>query len=318
MQILSLLKMDNITKSQQVKLLAKAEGFDFCGIAKAEKLDKEARLLEQWLHKGYQGKMSYLENWFDKRIDPTLLVEGSKSVICLLYNYTPKNTLDISSFKLSKYAYNEDYHVVIKNKLNHLFQQIILKFGAVEGRVFVDSAPVMERAWAQRTGLGWLGKHTLLINKDKGSFYFIATIICDLELAPDTPYSKDYCGTCTKCIDACPTDAIVQGNIVDASKCISYLTIELKDELLPNEFKGKFDDWIFGCDICQDVCPWNKFATPHQEPKFEPTDALKNMTKSDWKDLNEDMFNVMFNHTPLKRTKFKGIRRNIDFLCNKN
>lgn len=288
-------------------------GFSFCGIAKAEFLREEAPRLEAWLRKGYQGKMGYLENYFDKRLDPTLLVPGAKSVISLLYNYTPEKDLaEETGYKIAKYAYGEDYHFVVKDKLQGFVEEIRASIGAVEGRAFVDSAPVMERVWAKKSGLGWIGKNSLLLNREAGSFFFLAELIIDLELDYDGPV-RDYCGSCTACIDACPTDAITDPYVVDASKCISYFTIELREEI-PREVKGKFENWIFGCDICQDVCPWNKFSRPHQEPRFAPADELKSMTPTEWREMTEEVFRKVFKRSAVKRTKFEGLKRNIRFL----
>jgi len=289
-------------------------GFEFVGISKAEQMQDEARRLEEWLNKGYHGEMSYMENHFDKRVDPTKLVPGAKTVISLMYNYYPeKEQEDTEAPKLAKYAYGKDYHFVIKHKLKDLVHFIEDKIGAIDGRVFVDSAPVMERDWAKRSGIGWVGKNTLLINPKRGSYFFIAEIISDLDLEPDGPI-KDYCGTCTKCIDACPTDAIPkEGYVVDGSKCISYFTIELKEEI-PKELKGNFENWMFGCDICQDVCPWNRFSKPHSEPAFKPHDDLLIMTKKEWEEITEDVFKKIFKGSAVKRTKFKGLKRNISFL----
>lgn len=296
-----------------IKSLAHDLGFSYCGISKAEFLKDEAPLLEAWLKRGYQGRMSYLENYFDKRLDPTLLVPGAKSVISLMYNYYPEKDLaDNHNLKIAKYAYGKDYHFVIKDKLNIFFARIQEQIGSVEGRVFVDSAPVMERAWAKQSGLGWIGKNSLLLNKNSGSFYFLAEIILDLELEYDGPV-KDYCGTCTACMDACPTDAIVEPYVVDGSKCISYFTIELKEEI-PASVKGKFENWIFGCDICQDVCPWNRFSKPHAESTFNPNDELKTFSQSDWKELTKEVFQKVFKDSPVKRTKFEGLKRNIRFV----
>lgn len=299
--------------SQYIKLTIKEAGFDFAGIAKAEKLDDEARLLDKWLSLQYHGTMEYMQNWFDKRIDPRLLVPGAKSVICMLYNYAPVSSLPDDSYHIASYAYGMDYHKVIKKKLATVMEALQAKIGQFEARIFVDSAPVMERTWAVRSGLGWQGKNTLLINKQQGSYFFIATIICDIALDYDTPFSANHCGTCTRCIDACPTQAIVGNNILDASKCISYLTIERKEDI-PDSYKGMMKDWIFGCDICQQVCPWNSFAKAHQEPAFYPSEALKTMKKSEWQELTEDVFNIIFKNSPLKRSKWKGLRRNIDFI----
>jgi len=296
-----------------IKSKALELGFSFCGISKAEFLDKEAPKLEEWLKRGYQGKMSYLENHFDKRLDPSLLVPGAKSVISLIYNYYPaKDLVGKGSLKIAKYAYGEDYHYVVKDKLTLLLEQIRREVGDVGGRAFVDSAPVMERAWAQRAGAGWVGKNSLLLNRDKGSFFFLAELILDLELEYDAA-TKDYCGTCTACMDACPTDAITEPYVVDASKCISYFTIELKEEI-PAEVRGKFDDWIFGCDICQDVCPWNSFSTPHREERFEPDRSLTHMARQDWIEITEDVFQKLFTKSAVKRTKFSGLKRNISFV----
>ncbi|MCS6968943.1 MAG: tRNA epoxyqueuosine(34) reductase QueG [Cytophagales bacterium] len=299
--------------TQIVKQKAAELGFDFCGISQAEFLEEEAPRLERWLHQGMHGKMSYMENHFDKRLDPRLLVPGAKSVISLLYNYYPSKTILYrdEDLKISKYAYGQDYHFVIKEKLKLLLHQLQEEIGAIEARVFVDSAPVMEKAWAVRSGLGWLGKHTNVINRQMGSFFFLAEIISDLDLEPDGPI-KDYCGTCTRCIEACPTEAIVEPYVVDASRCISYLTIELKENI-PEEFAGKMENWIFGCDICQDVCPWNRFAKPHKEPAFAPDPQLENMKKSDWIELTEEVFGQLFKKSAVKRAKFAGLKRNIAF-----
>ena len=302
---------DNVKShiTQFIKTADANAGFSFCGIAKAEQLPDEARKLERWLNQGKHGKMGYMENYFDKRIDPTQLMPGAKSVISLLYNYFPEQTLS-SSLKIAKYAYGEDYHDVIKEKLRLLVTALQQEVGDFEARIFVDSAPVLEKAWAQKSGLGWQGKNTNLINPKLGSFYFLAEIICDLPLHYDHPI-KDYCGTCTACVDACPTDALVEPYQIDASKCISYLTIELKDALIPEQFHGKMENWIFGCDICQDVCPWNRFAKQHQEPKFLPTNDLKNVAANDWKEVTAEIFNQVFKHSAIKRTKWSGWERNI-------
>ena len=283
-----------------------------CGISKAEFLEEEAPRLEKWLNENKHGQMSYMENHFDKRLDPTLLVDGAKSVISLLFNYYPSEQQNPDSYKISKYAYGEDYHFVIKNKLKELLQFMQQEIGEVNGRVFVDSAPILDKAWAAKSGLGWVGKNSNLITQKVGSFYFIAELIVDLELEYDTP-TTDHCGTCTACIDACPTEAIVAPYVVDGSKCISYFTIELKENL-PEEMKGKFNDWMFGCDVCQDVCPWNKFATPHQEPLFQPKPELLNFTKRDWEELTQETFAKVFKNSAVKRTKFEGLQRNISFL----
>lgn len=302
--------------TNQIKRIASELGFSFCGISKATFLEEEAPKLEDWLNRGYQGKMGYLENHFDKRLDPTKLVDGAKSVISLVYNYFPEKDLaSDKGYKVAKYAYGKDYHFVIKDKLKTFFQSMQETIHLdIEGRVFVDSAPVHERAWAAKSGLGWIGKNSLLLNKQMGSFFFLAEIICDLELIADSPV-KDHCGTCTRCIDACPTDAIPQPYVIDASRCISYLTIELKDEL-PSGFKGEMEGWIFGCDICQDVCPWNKFSIPHKEHAFQPHSDLSDMKKADWEELTEETFRVIFKNSAVKRTKYKGLKRNIDFMSN--
>ena len=296
-----------------IKSVASQLGFSFCGISKAEFLEEDAPKLEEWLKRGYQGKMSYLENHFDKRLDPTLLVPGAKSVVSLVYNYFPKKDItNEADLKIAKYAYGEDYHIVIKDKLKTFLEIIQSQIGEVHGRAFVDSAPVHERAWAKKSGLGWIGKNSLLLNREMGSFFFLAELILDLELEYDGPI-KDYCGTCTACMDACPTDAIPQPYVVDGSKCISYFTIELKEEI-PKEVKGKFENWIFGCDICQDVCPWNRFSKPHSEPRFSPTPELEKMSKADWKEITEDVFEKLFKNSAVKRTKLGGLKRNIEFV----
>lgn len=304
-----------MSKAQHTRLIkeeAQRLGFSFCGISKAEFLEDEAPKLEKWLQQGMHGKMGYMENHFDKRLDPTKLVEGSKSVISFLYNYhTDKQQTDPNAPKISTYAYGTDYHFVVKDKLKQLLHFINDTIGEVHGRAFVDSAPIMERAWAKKSGLGWTGKHSLLINKQQGSYFFLGELIIDLELEPDAPV-KDYCGTCTACIDACPTDAITP-YWVDGSKCISYLTIELKDEI-PNEFKGKMENWAFGCDICQQVCPWNRFSQPHNEPQFDPKDELLEMNSRQWHEITEDVFKPLFKNSPVKRTGYKGLKRNLDFL----
>ena len=299
--------------SQFIKKEAKRLGFLDCGIAKAEFLEEEAPRLEEWLKNGFQGKMQYLENHFDKRLDPRLLVDDAKSVISLSFNYYPKEKQNSDSYKISKYAYGEDYHHVIKTKLRELLQSINDEIGEVSGRCFVDSAPVLERAWAEKAGLGFNGKHSLLIQKQKGSYFFLAELIIDLELEYDHPTTTNHCGTCTKCIDACPTVAILPNNTIDGSKCISYLTIELKDNI-PNQFKDKMDDWMFGCDICQDVCPWNRFSKPHQEPLFAPKEELLKMNRKDWEEITEETFKKVFQKSAVKRTKFAGLQRNIRFL----
>ena len=297
-----------------IKDKSKELGFFFCGISKADFLSEEAPRLENWLAQNRNGKMDYMSNHFDMRLDPRLLVDNAKTVVSLLLNYYPSDSQnDIQSPQLSKYAYGEDYHYVIKDKLKDLFRFIQDEIGDVGGRVFVDSAPVMDKVWAKKSGLGWIGKNSNLIHPKHGSFFFIAELILDLELVPDGPM-KDYCGSCTRCIDACPTDAIIEPYVVDGSKCISYLTIELKDQILPSEFKGKMDNWMFGCDICQDVCPWNRFSKPHTEPKFNPHDQLLKMSKADWEDISEELFRELFKNSAVKRTKISGLKRNIDFL----
>ncbi|WP_415865493.1 tRNA epoxyqueuosine(34) reductase QueG [Thalassobellus suaedae] len=305
--------INNKTKyTKLIKTEAKRLGFLSCGISKATFLEEEAPRLEKWLKNNMHGEMHYMENHFDKRLDPTKLVEGSKSVISLLLNYYPEKKQKESSFKLSKYAYGTDYHFVIKDKLKSLLNFIQEDIGAVHGRAFVDSAPVLDKAWAAKSGLGWIGKHSNLLTQQVGSFYFIAELIIDLDLEYDSA-TTDHCGTCTACIDACPTEAITEPYVVDGSKCISYFTIELKDNI-PTEFNGKFDDWMFGCDVCQDVCPWNRFSKAHNEPLFNPHPELLSMTKKDWEEITQDVFSKIFQKSAVKRTKFSGLKRNIDFL----
>ena len=300
--------------SDKIREEAYRLGFGFVGIAKAEQMDEEARRLEAWLNQGLHGKMGYMANHFDKRIDPRKLVDGAKSVVTLLFNYfTDKEQADINAPKISKYARGKDYHLVVKDKLKDLMHFINDEIGEVSGRVFVDSAPVLERDWAKRSGTGWIGKNTLLINPKAGSYFFLAELIIDLELVYDSPM-KDYCGTCTRCIDACPTEAISpEGYLMDGSKCISYLTIELKDEIIPPQYKSQMEGWMFGCDICQDVCPWNRFSKKHNEPQFEPHSQLLEMTKEEWFDITEDVFKEIFKNSAVKRTKYEGLKRNIDF-----
>jgi epoxyqueuosine reductase len=299
--------------TQLIKAEAKNLGFMFCGIAKAEFLEEEAPRLEKWLKKNMHGEMQYMENHFDKRLDPRLLVDGARSVISLGINYyTEVNQLDPLSPKISKYAYGADYHTVIKDKLKQLLNIIHEKIGDVNGRAFVDSAPVLDKVWAKKAGMGWIGKNSNLINKKAGSFFFLAELIVDLELEYDIAPTADHCGSCTRCIDACPTEAIVAPYVVDGSRCISYLTIELKNEI-PQEFKGKMDNWMFGCDICQDVCPWNKFSVLHTEQAFIPGDHLQ-MNMHDWDEITEDVFQKVFKNSAVKRTKFAGLKRNIEFL----
>lgn len=295
-----------------IKSEAKRLGFFACGIAKAEFLEVEAPRLEQWLSNHQQGQMSYMENHFDKRLNPTLLVDGAKSVVSLLLNYYPNEEQNKESYKISKYAYGQDYHSVIKDKLKELLFSIQTEIGEVSGRAFVDSAPVLDKAWAAKSGLGWIGKNSNLITQKVGSFYFIAELIIDLDLDYDTP-TTDHCGTCTACIEACPTEAIVAPYSVDGSKCISYFTIELKENI-PQEMKGKLDDWVFGCDICQDVCPWNKFSKPHNEPLFSPVSELVSMSKKEWDEITKETFDTVFKNSAVKRTKFSGLKRNIDFV----
>lgn len=299
-----------------IKQKASALGFDYCGISKAEKLEDEEPKLETWLTKGYHGKMSYMENHFDKRLDPTKLVEGAKSVITLMYNYYPGPEEDTkSSYKFAKYAYGKDYHYVLKDKLKSFLAHLQEEIGDIGGRVFVDSAPVMERQWAAKSGLGWLGKNTLLINKNHGSFFFLAELVLDLELEYDGPI-KDYCGTCTKCLDACPTGALTEARILDGSKCISYFTIELK-EAIPSEFKDTYENWIFGCDICQDVCPWNRFSKRHKESEFEKSKGVETLITEGWIDITVEVFNKLFKDSPIKRAKYQGLKRNIKFINKK-
>jgi epoxyqueuosine reductase len=300
--------------TESIKAEALRLGFAQCGIAAADFLEEEAPRLENWLKNGQHGTMAYMENHFDKRLDPRLLVEGARSVISLSLNYFPaEQQSDPDAPKISKYAYGKDYHLVIKEKLALLLEFIRQEIGEVSGRAFTDSAPVLDRAWAQRSGLGWVAKNSNIISKKSGSFFFLAELIIDLELEYDEPFRTDHCGSCTRCIDACPTDAILSPAIVDGSKCISYLTIELKDEI-PDHFVGKMDNWIFGCDICQDVCPWNRFAVPNAVPDFQPNERLLNMKKEDWFDITQDVFSTIFKNSAVKRTKFKGLTRNIEFI----
>lgn len=305
---------DLAERSQKIKTMAAALGFSSCGISHAEFLEDEAPRLSAWLKKEAHGKMSYMENHFDKRLDPRILVPGAKSVVSLLFNYhNPIKPTDPEAPKISSYALGEDYHYVVKDKLKELMKMIHADIGEVDGRVFVDSAPVLDKAWAAKSGLGWIGKHSNLITKGQGSYFFIAELIIDLELIADTPIN-DYCGTCTKCIDACPTDAIIAPYEVDGSKCISYFTIELKDALLPKERSAQFENWMFGCDICQEVCPWNRFSLKHTEPKFEPKPELMNMTKNEWIELTQETFSEIFRKSPVKRTGYTGLQRNIRHL----
>lgn len=304
---------DNRKKySDYIKAEAKRLGFLSCGISKAGFLEEEAPRLEKWLNDNRNGKMQYMENHFDKRLDPTLLVDGAKSVISLLLNYYPEQTQTEGSYKISKYAYGQDYHFVIKSKLKELLESIQENIGEVGGRAFVDSAPVLDKAWAAKSGLGWIGKNSNLLSKQVGSFFFIAELIVDIDLEYDG-VTTDHCGSCTACIDACPTQAIIEPYVVDGSKCISYFTIELKENI-PADMRGTFDDWAFGCDVCQDVCPWNRFSKPHREPLFNPHPDLLSMTKKDWDEITEETFRAVFKNSAVKRTKFEGLTRNINFL----
>lgn len=300
--------------TQLIKEAAAKLGFDFCGIAKAVQLNADAKRLESWLDKGFNGTMQYMENHFELRIDPSKLVPGAKSVITLLLNYFPTAAQKNEAPKISKYAFGADYHEVIRSKLKLLLRHIKENIGEINGRGFVDSAPVLERTWAQKSGLGWIGKNGNLINKQSGSFFFIATLITDIELEYDDAFAKDYCGSCTKCIDDCPTEAILPGKVIDGSKCISYFTIELKAALIPETLKGKFDNWMFGCDVCQDVCPWNRFSKPNNEISFAPIPEILNFSTSDWEELTEESFKTLFKNSPLKRSKFDGIKRNLKFI----
>jgi len=298
--------------TQLVKQLALQNRFDYCGIAKAQPLNEDARRLEKCLQQGMHGSMKYMENYFDLRVDPTKLVPGAKSVITLLKNYYPAQSN--SEIRISKYAYGKDYHEVIKASLRKMIHELQEKIGQFQGRGFVDSAPVLERSWAQRSGLGWIGRNGNLITKQTGSFFFIATLIVDVDLNYDDPFAKDFCGNCKKCVEACPTEAILPDKTINGSKCISYFTIELKDEIIPEEMKGKFNDWMFGCDICQDVCPWNRFSRPNNEEAFQPLPEILNFTSKEWEALSEEAFKKIFKHSPLSRAKYKGLQRNIKFL----
>ena len=300
-----------------IKSLAAELGFTYCGIARAEKLEADARRLEAWLNKGMQGSMQYMENYFDLRIDPRALVPGTRSVITLLCNYFPSEHQSESAPRIATYAWGEDYHLVIREKLNALLDGMRRSIGEIQGRGFVDSGPVLERSWAVKSGLGWVGKNGNLITKQQGSYFFIATLLVDCELNYDDPMAKDYCGSCTRCIDACPTEAILPNKVVDGSKCISYFTIELKDLMIPEEMSGKFGNWIFGCDVCQEVCPWNRFSSPHTEPRFEPLPEILELSTKEWEMMEEDAFKKIFGKSPLKRTKFSGIQRNLRFIQNK-
>jgi epoxyqueuosine reductase len=300
-------KHKNLIKSEAYRL-----GFDFVGVSKAEFLEEDAPRLEEYLNKNLNGKMAYMENHFDKRLDPRLLVNDAKTVVSFLINYYPNQKQNENSPKIAKYAYGQDYHLVIRQKLNELLEFINNEIGEVSGRGFVDSAPVLDKAWAKKSGLGWVGKSGNLINKKSGSFFFIAELILDLELPSDTIVT-DHCGTCTACIDECPTEAIVEPMVVDGSKCISYYTIELK-ESIPESVHGTFDNWMFGCDICQDVCPWNRLSKPHNEPLFNPHPDLLSMTNKDWDQINQESFSKLFSKSAVKRTKLAGLKRNISFL----
>lgn len=306
--------MNAAQKTYFVKTAAQQLGFDFCGIAKAQPLDEDARRLEAWLNKGYNGSMQYMANHFELRVDPCKLVPGARSVITLLLNYFPQEKQAAGAPKIAAYAYGKDYHEVIRAKLTKFTSLISEQVGTINGRGFVDSAPVLERTWAQKSGLGWIGKNGNLINRQSGSFFFIATLITDLELEYDDPLAKDYCGSCTKCIDHCPTEAILPGKVIDGSKCISYYTIELKDALIPGTMKDKFGHWMFGCDVCQDVCPWNRFSRPAAEKDFTPIPQILEFTFKDWEELTEESFKIIFKNSPLKRSKFAGIKRNLAFI----
>jgi len=311
-------KLINMHKTSAYKKIisekAQACGFQFCGFAKAKPLDEDARRLEQWLSKGMHGGMSYMERYFDLRVDPTKLVPGARSVVTLMMNYFPAVEQPADRPRISKYAYGHDYHEIIKEKLHQLLDALKNEIGNINGRGFVDSAPVLERSWAVQSGLGWVGKNGNLITKQSGSFFFIATLITDLDLEPDAPFAKDYCGTCTACIDHCPTEAILPNKTVDGSRCISYFTIELKDALIPESFQEKFDNWMFGCDTCQDVCPWNRFSKPHQIKELNPLPEILDLTLQEWETMSEEKFKEIFKNSPLKRAKYKGIQRNLSFL----
>ncbi|MBP9214689.1 MAG: tRNA epoxyqueuosine(34) reductase QueG [Chitinophagaceae bacterium] len=311
--------MNTITfNTNYIKQQAQELGFNYCGIAKAEFLNDDARRLEHWLNKGFNGTMQYMENYFDLRVNPQKIVPGAKSVITLLQNYYPEQQQQNNNYKVAKYAYGKDYHEIIRAKLKQLLANMNATIGSIDGRGFVDSAPVLERAWAIKSGLGWIGKNGNLITKQSGSFFFIATIIVDIELLYDDAYAKDFCGSCTKCIDHCPTNAILPNKVIDGSKCISYYTIELKDALINENMKGKFDNWMFGCDTCQDVCPWNRFSSPTNEINFTPIPEILNFTNQQWEELTEESFKQIFKESPLKRTKYKGIKRNLQFIQSTN
>lgn len=305
-----------IERTQRIKAKAEALGFISCGIAKADFLEEEAPRLESWLKNNYQGEMNYMANHFDMRLDPRLLVEGAKSVISLAYNYYQDLNRNPDSYKVAMYAQGEDYHFVVKEKVRELLDFIQDEIGEVVGRAFTDSAPIMEHAWATKAGIGWVGKNSLTLSKQKGSFFFLAELILDLDLMYDNPMETDYCGKCTKCIDACPTEAILPNRVVNGSKCISYFTIELKDQI-PYKMKGKFDDWIFGCDVCQEVCPWNRFSLPTKQESFIGHESINQFSKNDWEEITEDVFREIFKKSPVKRTKYIGLLRNIDFVKKK-
>lgn len=300
--------------SRIIKHIAKDLGFSFCGISRAEFLEDEAPRLEHWLNNNYNGKMQYMENYFDVRLNPKLLVDDAKIVVSLMYNYYTQTIPENTDYKLSKYALGVDYHFVIKDKLKLFLERLKEEIGDINGRGFTDSAPILEGVWAKKSGLGWIGKHSILITKPQGSFFFLAELVLDIDATTDQAFEKDYCGTCRACIDACPTDAILESGVINASRCISYLTIELKDELIPNEFKDKMSNYIFGCDICQDVCPWNRFSITHEEEKFQAKQQLLDMKKEDWENITEDIFRELFRNSPIKRTKFSGLSRNINFI----
>lgn len=297
-----------------VKKVARELGFDYCGIAQAKRLEEDERKLTNWLQKGLHGNMHYMENYFDLRVDPTRLVPGAKSVITLLLNYYPSEKQEDSAPRISKYAYGKDYHLIIKEKLYAFLAELKASIGAIEGRGFVDSAPVLERAWAREAGLGWIGKNGNLIHKNAGSFYFIATLITDLKLQADDPFTKDFCGTCNRCVEACPTGAILPEKVIDGSRCISYYTIELKSHIKPTLEKGQLDGWLFGCDTCQDVCPWNRFSKPHTNKNFNAIPEILQLNTSQWEEMSEETFKQVFGNSPLQRTRFKGIKRNLQLL----
>ena len=310
-----LLEQPHIKKkwSELIKNKAEELGFISCGIAKADFLSEEAPRLEKWLQNNYHGEMSYMANHFDMRLDPRLLVDGAKSVISLTFNYYQENKNLDDTYKIARYAQGEDYHFVVKNKVKELLDYLQDEIGEINGRAFADSAPILEHAWAKKAGIGWVGKNSLTISKQKGSFFFLAELIVDLELDYDSEITTDHCGKCTRCIDACPTEAILPNKTINGSQCISYFTIELKNEI-PNEMKGKFDDWIFGCDVCQEVCPWNRFSLPTKEEKFLPHPERLDFDKKDWEEITQEVFSKVFKNSPVKRTKFSGLKRNIDFL----